>query len=356
MMLLFTGCWDSLDIEQKDVHISDAIDFKEDEYIFYSEVANLAGQSKSKNKTEQNKSVQIVTAHGESYVLARSNLERKSSKTVYLGASRLLIFTHRMANRSFAEYLNRVRLQNDTRKSLKVVTTATEPETLLESTPDNSLSVGFSIDAILNEMVKDGTAVSVDIGNVLEAFAVEKVGFLIPEVNLDNEQAAVVGYTVFKDTKIVGVIPIEESQGILWFLNPKASSVCEVLINEEKYILDVYLKHKEIQPHYADGKLTLQISMAFSAEVSYSDKASILSGQKAQEIQAALAEQAKLDILQTLATSQKDYENDYLGIYRYFRTKYNSDFKTIDWQKIYAQADVSVETEVKIISSKLPQK
>jgi spore germination protein KC len=358
-LVLLTGCWDSLDIEQKDIHITEAIDFKDNEYYFYSEVANLTGQSQSGNQSDQNsknKSVEIISAHGDSFVQARNNLERKSSKTVYLGASRLLIFTHRLADKSFEEYLNRSRLQNDTRKSLKVVTTSTEPETLLESTPDNSFSVGFAIDAILDELIKDGTAVSVDIGNVLEVLAVKKAGFLIPEVNLEEGQATVTGYAVFKDAKILGVIPVKESRGILWFLNPKASSVCEVSVDGEKYILDVYLKHKKIQPIYEDDKLTMQISMEFTAEVSYSDKAFLLSAEQAQSIQAALEEQTKRDILQTLAASQKEYENDYLGIYRYFRTKYNSAFQTMDWQKIYAQADVTAETKVNIVSSKLPQK
>lgn len=356
IFLLFTGCWDSLDIEQKDIHISETIDFKDNEYIFYSEVANFTGQSEGSNKPGKNTSVEIINAHGGSFVQARKSLESKSSKTVYLGASRLLIFTHRLANKSFEEYLNRSRSQNDTRKSLKVVTTSTEPETLLGSRPDNSFSVGFAIDAILDQMIRDGTAVHVDIGNVLQALAVKKVGFLIPEVNLDEGQAAVIGYTVFKDAKILGIIPIEKSQGILWFLNPKASSVCEISIDGEKYILNIHLKRKKIYPLYEKDKLTIQISMAFTAEVFYSAKAILLNDDQVQKIEAALGEQTKQDIIQTVAASQKEYETDYLGIYRYFRAKYNAAFKTMDWQKVYSQADVSVETEVKILKSKLPKK
>ena len=64
----------------------------------------------------------------------------------------------------------------------------------------------------------------------------------------------------------------------------------------------------------------------------------------------------KQDIQSALEASQKQYRSDYLGIYRYFRKDYNSDFKTADWEKLYADASTEVHTKVLIINSELPQK
>ncbi len=360
LTVFFTsGCWDSKDIEQKDIHISETIDFKNNQYVYYGEVANLSGEkagSGSSDKKEQSGSVHIISAEGDTFIDARNNLEQKSSKTVYLGACRLLIFTHRLADKSLEEYLNRSRFQTDSRKSLKVVTTSAEPESLLATDTDNSLSVGLAIDDSLEKMIQDGTAISVDIGNVIEILAVKKAGFIIPDINMSKSRPTITGYTVFKDTKIQGVIPIEQSNGIVFFLNPKAAAFYEIDFEGRKYILKASVKNKSIKPSYQDSKLKLSVTMKFTAEIQYADKATVINKETLQGLQVLLADFIKKDIVQTLQVSQKQYQTDYLNIYKYFRAKYNSDFKNLDWQQLYASSETSVSVNASIKTSKLPIK
>lgn len=356
ILFSFSGCWDSKDIEQKDIHITEAIDYKDKNFIYYGEVANLSGNSQSNNKEgNNNQAFNIISAKGNTLVQARDALERKSGKTVYLGACRLLVFTDRIADFGLEEYFNRTRTQNETRKSLRLVTTSLEPEELLKAKPDNSLSTGLTIDNIINKLTSDGSAASVNIGNILEALAVKKVGFLIPDFNITDSYVTLTGYTVFKNSKSIGKFSAEDSKGMVCFLNPNASFVYDVYIDNRKYNATVHLKKKTIKPIYTNGRLDLNININFTAELNYADNAYIPDNNEISRIQLTLSETIKKDIVQALEVSQNRFKSDYLGIYRYFRGNYDSDFKTLNWEQIYTQADNIVQTEVEITNSNLPQ-
>lgn len=355
--LTLSGCWDSKDIEQKDIYLSLIIDYADENFAYYGEVANLSSSSQSTDKTANSKqSFDIITARDKTFVQARAEIERKSSGALYLGACKLLIFTNRMADKGLEEYLNRSRSQNDTRKSLKIITTATEPEELFKISPENSLSVGLTIDSIIERTTNEGSMFSVDIGNILEQLAVKKVGFLIPQFNVRGSKATLTGYTVFKDLKIAGLIPPDESKGVVYFLNPDAGFVYEVYHKDRKYVLKSQLKDKSIKTFYQNGQLSLDVFMNFSSELNYADKATILTKSDIRQLQTSLAEMIKQDILHAIDTSQNRYQTDYLGIYRYFRKNYNSNFKTLDWEQLYSEAKVKVETKVTILNSSLPQR
>ena len=358
ILLPISGCWDSKDIQQKDIHISEMIDHKDGNYIFYGEVADLSGKQQKDGDSGNGKSqsFQIVKAAGKNLTQARDELDRKSSMPVYLGACRVLIFSDRMAETGLEEYLNRSRTQHDTRKSLKIMTTAVEPEELFDEIPDNSSSVGLAIEKMSESMIEEGSSFDVDIGDLLEVLAVKRTGFLIPEVGVKDSEITLMGYSVFFNAQKIGFIPADQRKGAVDFLNPKARFSYEVLYKSRKYQLEATLKNKKIKTLYQNGKLNLKVDMNFTAELNYTDKAQPISVTDREQLQGILSNMVKQDIEQALTKSQKEFRSDYLGIYRYFRAEHNSIFKTIDWEKTYAEASADVIAKVIITSSEIPQK
>lgn len=137
----------------------------------------------------------------------------------------------------------------------------------------------------------------------------------------------------------------------MFFLNPKGSFNYEINNDSEKFQLEATLRNKKIKTSYRDGRLDIKVEMDFIAELNYMDKIRIINDSDRMQLQNILAEHIKQDILLALETSQKEYCSDYLGIYRSFRAKYNSDFKTIDWDTLYRDATLSLETKVIITHS-----
>ncbi len=332
------------------------VDYQDGEYHFYGEVADLGGQSRRGGAGGQgNLNFSIIKASGETYTQARDDLNRKSSRPVYLGALKVLIFTDRLAFQGVEEYLNRSRTQRNTRKSLKIITSADEPEDLLNAGLDNGSSVGLAIDNIQDNLMKEGSSFFVDIGDLLEALAVKKVGFLIPAMAVVDSHITLTGYTVFENAKKVGFIPQNERRGVVFFLNPQGSFHYEVTLNSKRYELDVTLNNKKITTLYAGEELMIQIQMGFKAVLNYGATAQPLTIADREALEDLLEEAVLDDILQALDTSQKEYALDYLGIYRHFRAQHNSAFQTIDWKQAYSDAATEVTTDVTLVQSELPQ-
>ncbi|MGI6169621.1 MAG: Ger(x)C family spore germination protein [Christensenellales bacterium] len=354
-MLLLCGCWDSIDIQQENIHISEVIDYQHGKYHFFGEVATLSGGAQKNGDGGQNKmSFSIIKASGETHAQARDNLNLKSSKPVYLGACEVLIFTDRLASKGVEEYLNRSRTQRNTRKSLKVITTSSEPEELLSIEPDNAPSVGLDIDNMQESMTKDGSSFYVNIGDLLETLAVKKASFLIPAMDIEDSHITLTGYTVFKNAKKIGFIPQDKRRGVVFFLNPKGHFHYEVVLDSNWYDLDVTLKDKNINTLYSDGQLTVQVQFSFNAVLNYTDVMHSVTKADRESLQYLLEEAVRQDIVQALETSQ-EYAADYLGIYRHFRAQHNSAFQTINWEQVYSSAKTQVTTDVAIIYSELPQ-
>lgn len=352
---LLCGCWDSIDIQQENIHIAEAIDYQDGKYHFYGEVADLSGKSqKSGDGGQGNIGFSIIEASGETYTEARDNFNQKNSKPVYLGACEVLIFTDRLASKDVEEYLNRSRTQRNTRKSLKVITTSEDPGDLLNVEPDNASSVGLAIDNMQESMMKDGSSFHVNIGDLLEVIAVKKAGFLIPAMDIEDSHIALTGYTVFNNAKKVGFIPQDKRRGVVFFLNPKGRFHYEVVLNSNRYELDVTLKDRKIDTLYSDGQLTLQVELSFKAVLNYMAEMQPITKADRESLQRLLEEATRQDILQALETSQ-EYATDYLGIYRYFRAQHNSAFQTINWEQAYSSASTQVTANVAIVSSELPQ-
>lgn len=355
---LLSGCWDSSDIQEKDIHITQLADYKDGNYILYGEVANFAAESQKGGEAESNKNrnFNIIMAMGKTLAQARDEMNRRSSNPIYLGAGKILGFTDRMAETGLEEYLNRSRSQHDARKSLKIITTPEEPNNLLNAVHNNSSSVGLTIDKMMESLVDEGSSFNVNIGKILEALAVKKAGFLIPEVNIKNSEITFTGYAVFDNAKKIGFIPAEDRQGVVYFLHPKASFNYEIWNNSRMFHLKVSLKKKKIETIFVDGKLSFDVNMNFTAELNYSDKAMPLDDEEKAQLEVILSDTVRQDILKALEASQKTYQCDYLQIYRYFRAEHNSEFKAIDWKKAYSEASSEANTKVLIVDSELPLK
>ncbi len=112
IVVLFTtsGCWDSTNIEDRDICTSVIADKDGDTYTFYVEVPDISLKfQNSQSEQGANLKASIVKGSGKSYAEARTALDRALNKPVYLGAVQSLILTERLADSGIDEYALRLR-------------------------------------------------------------------------------------------------------------------------------------------------------------------------------------------------------------------------------------------------------
>lgn len=347
MSLFLSGCWDSGDIERQENVSLTLVDFKEEQYHFYVEVANVLGGNNQDNNGVV--SYSLLTASGDSLIEARDDANRRSNHTIYLGATRAVIFTQRLAEKGIEEYINRIRGQTNYRKSVLLVTSPTDPIKLMSSKPENNLSVGDAINDALWDLGKEGQSIIVDVGEVLQILALENVGFLIPQMSLEEDEMTLTGYSVFKNSKCMGTIPAEERKGVLYLLLNKPQFYYQIYDGNDHFICTVEMKKKRIKPIFKDGEISFEIDMSFQSKIQYMGKMIKVTKEKQKQLSQQLTQMIEDDIIKVLKDSQETYRCDYLGFYRYFRAEYLSEFKEMNWEDQYAQAEMKVRIDTKIV-------
>ncbi|MBC7959338.1 MAG: Ger(x)C family spore germination protein [Vallitaleaceae bacterium] len=346
MAFLLTGCWDSEDIEKKNNISLVIVDFQEEQYRFYVEIANVYSGNAQSNKVGYS----VLEAAGDSLVEARDELNRRCDFPIFLGATRAVVVTQRMAENGIEEYVNRLRADVEYRKSVSICTSPTEPLMIISDQPENDRSIGDAIQHTLDNQSKEGQTFTINVGDVLRTIALENVGFLIPQMSIDKGENTLTGYSVFKDARCIGTIPIKERKGIMYFLCSEPQFYYELYDEANHYIFEVVLKKKSIKAMFEEGQVTFKIDMSFEYKLHYMDKKTTVTEEQLKLLSQKLTEAVEEDLLATIKDSQNTYGCDYLGFYKYFRASYLSEFKKMNWEEKYKQAEMKLNVEATTIT------
>lgn len=350
-IFLFTGCWDSKDIEKRNIITALIVDKKYNEYFFYTEMAKVSEQSQ---KGDGSSNFKLLISKGSSFNKARDEIDRKSVKELFLGAVRILVFTDGICKDGIEEYINRLRGQIEYRKSILLATTDGEPKEILSIKPESTNSVGFAIESELATLTQNGTSFSTDIGDVIEVMAVKKAGFLLPFISIRDRKLILSGYSVFKDQKKIGKISADDRKGVVYLLNNNSDFYYDIYVGNKKYTVNLKLKSKNIKPQYTNKKLEFNLSMKFNTIINMADKIEPISKNDYAAIKNQAQYLVRRDIERAVETSQNDYKCDYLNFYKYYKIYYLKEFEKSDWNEIYSSSKVIVNTSVNIAESNIP--
>jgi spore germination protein KC len=349
-MIFLTGCWDDSSIEDKNILSTVIVDYVDNKYLFLVEIFNI--KSLKENKENSKPKISTLQGSGETLIETRYDLNRRSDHELFLGAVKIVVFTKTFAQIGIEEYINRMRTDFTYRKSVNLAITQNEPKKLLMDIPENSATIGDAIDSTLKKEAKLGNSFLTNIGDVLEIIAIKKVGFLIPEINTEEEEPTLTGYGVFKDAKYIGAISSKDSKGIVYFLNSKPSFFYTINYNDKKIIINSKLLDRKIKSNLINNEVSFDISMKFESEINYMDKHSHIKDEEIKEIEAVLENKIKDDIIKAIELSQKTYKCDYLNFYKYFRAENRFYFKSANWDEIYSNAKMNITIKAPINKKK----
>lgn len=337
-----TGCWDSRDIQNKNIITTIIVDYNNENYMTWGEFANIKGKKQSgEQKTTYNFS--ILHGKGASPIEARDDLNRSSDNPIYVANARIVIFTNNIANKGIEEYILRSRGETDFRKTMDIVTTNSSPPQILQDMPENDISIGFSIEDTLEGLTKDGTNLSVVLGDVLNMIAQKNISYAMPNIDFINNENTLTGYSIFKENKKIGSILAQERRGLIFLIgkNPKFRYI--VKYKDADVGVLVELRKKSLKPIIENEKLKFDLNLEFEGEITFVDKLVGISDEDKEIINEDLKNLIQKDIQQTIDKSQKEFKCDYLYFYKYFKIYYPDEFKKINWNDRYSNAQINID-------------
>lgn len=345
--LTLTGCWDMYEISNHTIITLVGVDKVEDKVKFFLEYKPHHAQIPDTTGSNQNGS-DILIGEGKSFVEARNSYLRKSPDDVFLGAVRAVVFSDNYAKNGIEEYLNRIRGTREYRKTLSLFTTNTALEKLFDANALNTDNVGFDIEHSSSQLSGNGIDYQRTIANILEDMQVEHTGYLLNNLDSIGNRLDETGYSVFKENKKVGLIPVDKVKGNNYILINNADGDYAIDFEGVTISLTPTLENRKIAVSYDNENITFNIEVSLKCEIINTSKMIKIDNKKMKELEGKISDKVKEDISDAIETSQTKYGCDYLYFYKYFRAKYNSDFKSMNWNEKYKSAEFKVDVKAKV--------
>lgn len=348
LVFLLTGCWDAADVSSLDLSTMAILDRKGDELSITLEIAKItpvsgAGEGGGSGGKKQT----YLTGAGKDLAEARHALDMQMDNPVFLGTVRALVLTERAAANDLAEYLFRLRENQGYRQKVNISIIQGDPQALTEAENETDQPIGFVIDDTIHTGQANCHTCAVTTEKYINDI-LSKRGFVIQHIGLVGKQIKLDGYSVFRDAKLVGFIPMESSSGLSYMLSNQPTWVYRLPGDGGFITAEVKLDHRDIKPFYRDGQVSFRVQLTFKATIQYKTDVSLfpLNGQNIQQYADDLNQVLAQEVRAAIEQSQNQFHSDYLEFGEAFRLAYPDEFERMDWSAEYLKA--AIETNISI--------
>lgn len=349
-VILMGGCWDAINIEDREICTAVVVDREDDGYTFYVEVAAITSflqNPSSEMGTPKQPMTNTISAHGDSFATAREALDRELNKPVFIGAVQALVMTERMAKDGIAEYIYRIRELTDYRKTMDIVVTPDEPNEFLNTKPENASAVGFAIEYTLDNQYRKGRTVHITLAHVLEKLASRNKCYLTNLMSGVSGQLTLIGYAIFSGSKMIGTIPIEQANGVILISSDSIPDLRYVVPTGDTAVtVKATRGGRSVNTEYKNGKIYYSIALHIDATELYPKTGEIITYKMQEEIKRNLGEMIAKDVFNALKTSRDEFGCDYMSLSEPFRIKYTDIFDNMDWESAFKSAEFSINIDV----------
>ncbi len=349
--LLVTGCWDSIRITELNLATMVILDKQGEEFTFTVELPKILPNT-AEGSGSGPKNV-YVKGTGLSLPKARDDVEAHLEKPLYLGTVRTLVITESASQNDLAEYMFRLREDASYRQKVILTTTREDPAALVGFEEESDSPRGFAVDNLLASTVESGRTyaktTSRYVGDILNGR-----GFVVHCIGLQDKQLVLTGYSIFRNAKCIGFIPVEEANGLVFMLAKDPTWVYRVPFGGDNATVKVKVAKKKIIPSYQEGTVRFSVQFEFEAIVQYVSQVRLfpLDEQAMQEISQNLQQMLENELRMTIERSQKEFQSDYLLFSEEFRIAYPDVYEGMNWTEEYPKAQIGLQTKVDIYVSK----
>ena len=162
------------------------------------------------------------------------------------------------------------------------------------------------------------------------------IGSLIPYVGIKGGSIKYLGLCVLKNSKLIGIIDLNDTGGILYIL-AKKPALTETLPGidnrENRFSFSTTLKKRKIETNFIDGKVIINIDLNLSAALDYQYYPETVDESKLKSLEDMLSQSIRKKIMNIIDQSQAEYACDFIGFARYFRAQNPLVYREINWEE-----------------------
>jgi spore germination protein KC len=355
LTLLLTGCWSYKDIDKKSIVLATGIDKVNGKIEFVSEIANLSSGNTTKGEKLQITGTYSNVGHGKNYEEARLSYNAKVPLETFLGAQRVLAFSRSYAEGGIKSYINRNYNTQEFRNTALTVVCKEPVKEFLSGKVENDISIGYAVEDTIRYLSKIGGALYKTVQDINSDIYFGDIGYLLPYVT-KNSVIEYLGLAAMKESKLVGIVNLDDSGGFLFILAEKPVSTMPIPHPSNKQnLLSIKstLKKRKIKTSYEDNVINIYIDLELDSQLSYPYKVEPISAGDIKKTEDIVCKKIKDEILSAVERSKNEFECDVFGFARYFKSQNIRIYRKINWKEEYLNTNFHVNVKTKITNTNL---
>lgn len=315
-----------------------------------------------------------IESQGRTIFEAARNLARFSSRRVYWAHNFVIVIGENYARRGIADMIDFFTRNHELRMTTWVVVTPDKASEVIATITGMEVVPGEAIDKLFryNQIVAE--APGSNMMRLQEAYLATGTEPVLAKVQLKPRgisnkapdqfgslnQAVLSGAAVFKGDKMQGWLSPRDAKGLLPFIEHVDSEIAVVKCPDEpekRSTLELKRLSQSMSPKWENGRVKLRVKQKVDAnlvEMGCSQSFGEIRDQLAAELKTKMEEQVK----RTCGIAQKQYRTDFLKAGQAFHNRYPLEWRKMEaeWDDYFAEAEVQVETDVKLTSPVLKLK
>ncbi|WP_010529585.1 Ger(x)C family spore germination protein [Lentibacillus jeotgali] len=365
MIAFMTGCWDSVEIEQRGFVLGIAVDVpkegtgNENAATMTNQLVVPSALGGPTQSSGDQKAFANLSATGNSMFAVLRELSTQTSRSPYLPHLQAMVVSSELAEKPhmFASIMDLFLRDHEMRRSVSIIISEGEAKEMLEVTTENEKIPVMHIQSTLENSYKNaGVIKPVRIGEV-HSYLLKQDSYVLPRMvkrgdKLDHEGAAVFqGYS----NRMIGTLGSQETKGYNLITGRTAGGSLKAEVEDQPVTVEMMSLNSSIRiTNIAAERVDVSVNAQVEGQISETfGTQNVTSEENVKELEKSMESKMKKLMNQTIEKVQKELQADVLGIEEELRRHHYNHWEKIknDWdhgQNIFAESTINVTAQVNI--------
>lgn len=357
--IFLTGCWSSHEIEN--LAVVDIMGIDQDDSGQFELTISIINPAPTQNGIGKIRLTTVVeTATGKTLYEAVEKLSSTLSKDIYFGNIGIVVVGERAAQNKMESVLDFLKRDNHIRPYVQLLITREKIIDIIKTDPQLKSSLGTEIHSMVTNRHYKHTEIVKDLSQFLKGFSsdtkdsftgeirlAEKSGINITEktklsekditkkdkegVEQNSGALSLQGAAVFKQKKYIGWLNDQEARGLLLLRGELTHDIIVVTCPKEgngSISIMISQLSSQLSPHFIGGQPVMDVNIKVDGDILDIDCPDFnLTVDQINQLNIALEEEIKQEIMTVLDKAQKQWQADVFGfgdtIYHHYPDEWN---------------------------------
>ncbi len=280
-----------------------------------------------------------------------------TNRSLYLAQNQVVIISSDIAKEGIAEYLDFFFRDHETRYDVSLIISegkageVLSTESHLENLPAQDLY------KLINSQKKDSGTSDCTLFSFIRDYKTVYKSTLVPFVRVmkpDDEKRSsylfVAGSSVFKESKMVGILDEMQTRGVLWVTDKVEDGVVALDYKGVAVSLEILKSKGGFKAKYQDGKIKIKSNVEAVLSLGEYQGGGNFDSKTMKELEILCKEEIKKEINEGFEKI-KEMGADVFGVANYFNCYQYKKWQQInkDFEELYKNAELETEVDVQII-------